>query len=94
MAFVGLGFFTVYNAYCSRSLDESIFKIDPRGNKTLILGIACSIISILAVVYIPFMQAIFHTRPLTGESWAMVLGVGLLVVLAAEVMKRLMPGLR
>ena len=94
MAFVGLGFFTVYNAYSCRSLDESIFSMNPLGNKTLLLGIAGSITSILAVVYIPFMQSIFLTRPLTSESWAMVLGAGLLVVVAAEVMKKLLPGLR
>lgn len=91
MAFVGLGFFTVCNAYCSRSLEESILKMNPLGNKTLLLGIAGSIISILAVVYIPFMQTVFQTRPLTAESWGMVLGIGLLVVLAAEIMKKLMP---
>jgi len=94
MAFVGLGFFTVYNAYSCRSLDESIFQMNPLGNKPLLLGIAGSIFSILAVVYIPFMQSIFQTRPLTSESWVMVLGVGLLVVVAAEVMKRVLPGLR
>jgi Ca2+-transporting ATPase len=94
MAFVGLGFFTVYNAYSCRSLDESIFSMNPLGNKTLLLGIAGSIISILAVVYIPFMQSIFLTRPLTFESWGMVLGAGLLVVVAAEVMKKVLPGLR
>ena len=94
MAFVGLGFFTVYNAYSCRSLDESIFRMNPFGNKTLLLGIAGSIFSILAVVYIPFMQSIFQTKPLTSESWAMVLGVGLLVVVAAEVMKKVLPGLR
>ena len=55
---------------------------------------AGSIFSILAVVYIPFMQSIFQTKPLTSESWALVLGVGLLVVVAAEVMKRVLPGLR
>jgi Ca2+-transporting ATPase len=94
MAFVGLGFFTVYNAYSCRSLDESIFSMNPLSNKTLLLGIAGSIISILAVVYIPFMQSIFLTRPLTFESWGMVLGAGLLVVVAAEVMKKVLPGLR
>ncbi len=94
MAFVGLGFFTVYNAYSCRSLDESIFSMNPLGNKTLLLGIAGSIISILAVVYIPFMQSIFQTKPLTSESWVMILGVGLLVVVAAEVMKKVLPGLR
>jgi magnesium-transporting ATPase (P-type) len=68
--------------------------MNPLGNKTLLLGIAGSIFSILAVVYIPFMQSIFQTKPLTYESWAMVLGIGLLVVMAAEVMKRVLPGLR
>lgn len=94
MAFVGLGFFTVYNAYSCRSLDESILKMNPFGNKALLLGIAGSIISILAVVYIPFMQSIFQTQPLTSDSWVMVLAVGLLVVLVAEVIKRMLPGLR
>jgi Ca2+-transporting ATPase len=90
MAFVGLGFFTVYNAFSSRSLEESILEMNLLENKALLLGIACSIASILAVVYIPFMQRIFQTQPLTADSWGMVLVVGLLVVVAAEVMKRLM----
>ncbi|MDD4162247.1 MAG: cation-translocating P-type ATPase [Methanothrix sp.] len=94
MAFVGLGFFTVCNAYSSRSLEESIFRMNPLGNKTLLLGICGSIFSILAVVYIPFMQSIFQTRPLTSESWLYVLGVGMLVVIVAEVMKKVLPGLR
>ena len=94
VAFVGLGFFTVYNAYSSRSLQESVFRMNPLGNKTLLLGIATSILAILAVVYIPFMQFIFETRPLTSESWSLILTTGLLVVLAAEVMKKLLSGLR
>ena len=50
--------------------------------------------SILAVVYIPFMQSIFETEPLTPESWMLVLVAGLLVILAAEIMKKFLPGLR
>ncbi len=73
VAFVGLGFFTVYNAYSSRSLQESVFRMNPLGNKTLLMGIAASILAILAVVYIPFMQFIFETRPLTSESWILIL---------------------
>ena len=94
MAFVGLGFFTVYNAYSSRSLEMSVFRMNPLGNKPLLLGIAGSILAILAVVYIPFMQSIFDTRPLTPESWILVLATGLLVVIAAEIMKRFLPGLK
>ena len=94
MAFVGLGFFTVYNAYSSRSLEKSVLRMNPVGNKTLLLGIAGSILSILAVVYIPFMQSIFETEPLTSQSWMFVLVAGLPVVIAAEVMKRFLPGLK
>ncbi len=94
VAFVGLGFFTVYNAYSSRSLEESVLRMNPLGNKTLLLGIAGSILSVLAVVYIPFMQFIFDTRPLTSQSWIFILVTGLLVVMAAEVMKRFFPGMR
>ena len=90
VAFVGLGFFTVYNAYSSRSLQESVFSMNPWGNKTLLLGIGLSILAILAVVYIPFMQFIFETRPLTIESWALILATGLLVLLVAEIMKKLL----
>jgi Ca2+-transporting ATPase len=93
VAFVGLGFFTVYNAYSSRSLQESVFRMNPLGNKTLLLGIAASILAILAVVYIPFMQFIFETRPLASESWILILITGLVVVLAAEVMKKILSGL-
>ena len=93
VAFVGLGFFTVYNAYSSRSLQESVFRMNPLGNKTLLIGIAASILAILAVVYIPFMQFIFETRPLSSESWILILITGLVVVLAAEVMKKILSGL-
>ncbi len=41
---------------------ESVFRMNPLGNKTLLMGIAASILAILAVVYIPFMQFIFE-RP-------------------------------
>jgi len=71
----------------------SVFRMNPLGNKPLLLGIAASILAILAVVYIPFMQSIFQTTPLTNESWIMVLATGLLVVIAAEIMKKILPGL-
>jgi len=94
VAFVALGFFTVYNAYSSRSLEESVLRMNPLGNKTLLMGIAASLGTILAVVYIPFMQSIFQTSPLSYQSWILVLAVGLLVVIAAEVMKRFLPELK
>lgn len=94
MAFVGLGLFTAFNAYSSRSLDASLLRLRPLSNKMLILGFAASILAILAAVYLPFMQSIFETVPLKAESWILVAIVSVLVVLAAEVLKKIVPGLR
>jgi Ca2+-transporting ATPase len=94
MAFVGLGLFTTFNAYSSRSLDESLLKLKPFGNKMLVLGLAASILAILAAVYVPFMQSIFETSPLKAESWLLISIVSILVVIAAEVFKKVVPGLR
>jgi Ca2+-transporting ATPase len=94
MAFVGLGFFTVLNAYSSRSLEESVLKINPSGNKMLLLGMAASILAILAAIYVPFLQKIFDTVPLMYESWRLILAISLLMLIILETMKRFMPGLR
>jgi Ca2+-transporting ATPase len=94
MAFVGLGFFTIFNAYASRSLEDGILKMKPLGNKALILGMGASAIAILAAIYVPFLQNAFGTVPLTAESWGMILVVSSLVVVVSEAMKRFLPGLR
>ena len=91
MAFMGLGFFTVVNAYSSRSLEKSVLRMNPGGNKNLILGIAASILALLAVVYIPFMRSIFGTTVLDAQSWGAILATSLLVILAAEVLKKIVP---
>jgi Ca2+-transporting ATPase len=94
MAFVGLGLFTVFNAYSSRSLDESVLKMKPLGNMMLILGIAASILAILAAIYVPFMQSIFETVPLKAESWIVICATSFLVIVVGEVLKKVVPGIR
>jgi len=93
MAFMGLGLLTVCNAYCSRSLDESVLRMNPFSNKKLILGMAASVLALLAVVYIPFMQVVFGTTALELQSWGIILAASLLVVIASEVLKKAVPGL-
>jgi Ca2+-transporting ATPase len=94
MTFATLGFFTLYNAYSSRSLHLSVLKIDPRSNKKLLAGIGASTVAILAAIYVPFLQEAFETAALRTESWLIVLGVSFSVVIVAEILKRTVPGLR
>jgi Ca2+-transporting ATPase len=93
MAFVGLGFFTVFNSYSSRFLDESVLKMNPLSNKKLILGIAASVTTVFAAIYLPFLQSIFGTEPLRIDSWLSIIIACGLVILAAEILKKLVPGL-
>lgn len=94
VAFAALGFFTLYNAYASRSLEKSIFRINPLSNKKVLVGIAASVFSLLVVIYIPFLQGFFGTVPLRGETWGAILVAGLLVIAVSEVMKKILPGLK
>jgi Ca2+-transporting ATPase len=93
MAFVGLGFFTVFNSYSSRFLDESVLKMNPLSNKKLILGIAASVTTVFGAIYLPFLQSIFGTEPLRIDSWLSIIIACGLVILAAEILKKLVPGL-
>jgi Ca2+-transporting ATPase len=94
VAFASLGFFTIFNAYSSRSLDDSVLKMRPLENKMLLLGMAASFIAILAAIYVPFMQSIFETIPLLGETWILIVIVSFMVVLVSEILKKIVPGLR
>jgi Ca2+-transporting ATPase len=94
LAFAALGTATLYNAYASKSLEESVLRINPLSNKKLLAGIAAAILALLAAIYLPFMQPLFDTVPLRMDSWLAILGVSFLVVIVSEVLKRALPGLR
>ncbi|MDF0593297.1 cation-translocating P-type ATPase [Methanotrichaceae archaeon M04Ac] len=86
-AFASLVIFEIYNAYNSRSLQTSFFKMDPRTNGKLILGLAASLGALLLAIYHPFMQRLFETTPLDAESWAAIVIAASAVVVVAEIFK-------
>jgi len=57
-----------------KSERKSIFEIPFLNNIYLILAVCCSLIMILAVVYIPGLQGIFKTLPLTLNEWLFIIG--------------------
>lgn len=56
-----------------RSERHSLFEIKLLTNPYLIGAVAVSITMILCVLYIPFMQVVFHTSPLHIGQWGIVL---------------------
>jgi Ca2+-transporting ATPase len=86
--FASLVIFEIYNAYNSRSLHTSFFKMDPRTNGKLILGLIASLGALLVAIYHPWMQRLFETAPLDAGSWAAIVVAASAVVVVAEIFKR------
>jgi Ca2+-transporting ATPase len=80
-------FFQFFQAWNSRSLQESIFRMNPFGNPYLFFAVAAAFIAHLMVLYIPGLQWIFRTVPLNGGEWLRIAAVTATVVIAVELHK-------
>ena len=56
-----------------RSEKQSLFEINPFTNLYLIGAVGISIIMLISIVYIPFLQNVFHTIPLNLGQWLIIL---------------------
>jgi len=56
-----------------RSEKHSLFEINPFTNLYLIGAVGISVIMLLSIVYIPFLQNVFHTVPLNIGQWLIIL---------------------
>jgi magnesium-transporting ATPase (P-type) len=77
-------FFHVFNC---RSLDRSLFTLPPLSNRFLFVSLVAATAAHLTVLHAPPLQRVFHTIPLDGVQWLMVVAVGLTIILAAEIDK-------
>jgi Ca2+-transporting ATPase len=70
-----------------RSERLSIFKMGPFSNRSMQYAVALSIILLLLVVNVPFLQPIFNTHFLQPVEWAIVLGLALIPAVSEELTK-------
>ncbi len=70
-----------------RTISESIFKVGIFVNKQVIKGIIVEIILVVALMYVPFLQNIFHTSPISIEGWLFLFAIPVPVVLIDEIRK-------
>jgi len=87
MAFVTLSASELVRAYTARSERVSLFRIGVLSNKYMQYAVGVSVVLLLSVVYIPFLQPIFNTVSLGMREWALILPLLLLPSVAAEVTK-------
>jgi P-type Ca2+ transporter type 2C len=87
MAFVTLSLCELFRAYTVRSEKASLVKIGVFSNRFMQLAVGASILLLLAVVNVPFLQPIFNTHFLNLTEWAVVVGLALIPALAEELTK-------
>jgi Ca2+-transporting ATPase len=87
VAFATLTLSELLRAYTARSERISVFKLGFFSNKTMNYAVIFSIVLVIAVIYLPFMNVIFGTVPLALIDWVWILPFALMASAAAELTK-------
>ena len=87
MCLAGIVASQIGNALAIRTDRESIFTVGLFSNRLLLWGILSEVLILLALSYLPFLQRIFGTAPLTGYDLLFLLIFPPIMLLADELRK-------
>jgi len=87
MAFVTLSMAELFRAYTVRSERASLFQIGIFSNRYMQYAVGLSVVLLLLVVNLPFLQPIFNTHPLSAREWSVVLGLAIIPAITEEITK-------
>ncbi|MCB0162920.1 MAG: cation-transporting P-type ATPase [Anaerolineae bacterium] len=77
----------IFYLFNCRSFTHSMFRIGLFSNRWLFGGVIVMIILQLLFTYLPVMNQLFHTTPISLEAWGFVVGVGVVTYLVVEIEK-------
>ncbi len=78
----------LFYLFSCRSLTRSVWRVGLFSNRWVVGGVLTQIAGQLALTYLPVMNRLFHTAPLSAESWLRILGVALVTSVAVAAHKR------
>lgn len=84
--FVMVELFYLFNC---RSLDHSMFHVGVFSNPWIWRGVAAMVGLQLLLTYVPVMNRLFHTVPIDGTAWLLIVTISVLVYLIVGFEKRL-----
>jgi Ca2+-transporting ATPase len=87
IAFVTLCVSELVRAFTARSEYHSIFSIGVFSNRWMVWAVGASLLLVLLVVYVPFLQPFFDTVPLTLDDWLMMAPFFFASAIAMELLK-------
>jgi Ca2+-transporting ATPase len=89
MVFTTLTLSQMGNVLAIRSSRDSLFQQGLGSNKALLAAVTLTFVLQLAVTYLPFLQAVFHTKALSLTDLGVALGLSTVVFWAVELEKLL-----
>jgi len=87
MAFVTLSLAELFRSYTVRSEKASLWKIGVFSNKYMQYAVGFSMVLVVLVVNVPFLQPVFNTHFLTSTEWGVVIGLALIPAISEEITK-------
>jgi Ca2+-transporting ATPase len=87
MAFATLSLCELFRAYTVRSERASIFAIGFFSNKWMQYAVGLSLLLLVLVIGVPFLQPIFNTHFMNPMEWSVVLSLSLIPAVAEEITK-------
>jgi P-type Ca2+ transporter type 2C len=76
-----------FNAQAVRTDRESVFRVGLLSNPQLVIAECLGVALMAAISYLPPLQAVFHTAPLSLLDWTVLAGFGALLLTAEEARK-------
>jgi Ca2+-transporting ATPase len=83
-----------FNSFAVRTQEQSIVRVGVFSNKPLVFAGLFGILIISSISYIPALQSVFNTAPLTTTDWIMLISLGALLLIAEETRKAILRSAR
>jgi Ca2+-transporting ATPase len=87
MIFACLTIDSILYVFSCKSLRRNLWHINPFSNRILLVASAVGVLMLVLAIYLPGLQILLKTVPLGGQSWLIVLGMGLIELMAIETAK-------
>ncbi len=87
VTFIAMVTLQVTNSFNAKTKNTSIFRINPFNNWKLIWANLSSVLIAVAIIEIPFLQTIFHTRSLSLNEWLLILAGCAALTVITEIIK-------
>ncbi len=87
VVFIALGISSLFYVFSCKSLRKNIWEYNIFSNKFLTGSVILGIVLLFLPVYVPILQDVFHTFPLTIIDWGLLVGLALINLLLIEATK-------